>query len=237
MTDLHTHILPGMDDGARTQNESLTMLRMERDQGVDTVVLTPHFYREKEEIGHFLMRRENAMLSLKQAIARLPEEERDGLPKLVPGAEVAWRPNMPDWEELSRLCMGQTRNLLLELPFEPWNDKMIGELYQIKARGGITPVIAHFERYISNQRKERIRDVLALGLPVQVSADALLHRFARNRPLKLLRQGNVQIIASDCHRATHRSPDLKLAMDLVRKKLGDGKAEHLMACANGLVIP
>ena len=53
MTDLHTHILPGMDDGAKTVEDSLAMLRMEYDQGVDTVVLTPHFYRDRENPKHF----------------------------------------------------------------------------------------------------------------------------------------------------------------------------------------
>ena len=57
MTDLHTHILPGMDDGAVSVETSLEMLRMERDQGVDAVVLTPHFYRDRERPEQFLARR------------------------------------------------------------------------------------------------------------------------------------------------------------------------------------
>jgi len=60
LTDLHTHILPGMDDGARNVAMSLAMLEAERAQGVDTVVLTPHFYREREDAERFLQRREAA---------------------------------------------------------------------------------------------------------------------------------------------------------------------------------
>ena len=54
MIDIHTHILPGMDDGASTPEESLAMLRMQREQGVDTVFLTPHFHRDRENPEHFL---------------------------------------------------------------------------------------------------------------------------------------------------------------------------------------
>ena len=81
MTDLHTHILPGMDDGARTVKESLKMLRMERSQGVDTVVLTPHFYRDYETPEHFLQRREESVRVLETVIGRLPESEQKKLPR------------------------------------------------------------------------------------------------------------------------------------------------------------
>ena len=75
MTDLHTHILPGMDDGAESVEMSLDMLRMERDQGVDAVVLTPHFYRDRERPEHFLNRRRAAGEALRDALMALPEEE------------------------------------------------------------------------------------------------------------------------------------------------------------------
>ena len=85
MTDLHTHILPGVDDGAKAPEESLEMLRMERDQGVDTVVLTPHFYRDRERPEHFLKRRRAAGEALRDALMALPEEELpEEAPELLP---------------------------------------------------------------------------------------------------------------------------------------------------------
>ena len=125
MTDLHTHILHGMDDGSPDVETSLAMLREEARQGVDTVVLTPHFYRDRERPEHFLARRERAADRLNDAILSLPEEERRALPRLVLGAEVAWWPNLADCEELPELCIGRTKNLLVELPFTPWNDRML----------------------------------------------------------------------------------------------------------------
>ena len=89
MTDLHTHILPGMDDGAPDVETSLAMLREEARQGVDTVVLTPHFYRDRERPEHFLARRARAADRLNSAIQALPGEERRAMPRLILGAEVA----------------------------------------------------------------------------------------------------------------------------------------------------
>ena len=57
MIDFHTHILPGLDDGAKTLDESIQLLKMEEEQGVDTIVLTPHYYHEREDLKSFLQRR------------------------------------------------------------------------------------------------------------------------------------------------------------------------------------
>lgn len=228
MTDLHTHILPGMDDGARDADMSLAMLRMERDQGIDTVVLTPHFYRERERVEWFLKRRHEASRVLLEKLMSLPEEERNTLPRLIVGAEVAWGPNLADWPDLDKLCMGRTRNLLLELPFTPWNDMLFHQLYDFMGRTGITPVIAHIERYRKAQKKEAIQEILSMGLPVQISAEPLLHTLSRGKELSLLRERQVQFIASDCHNTTTRPPNLGPALKVVAAKLGEGKVESMV---------
>lgn len=234
MTDLHTHILPGIDDGAKDAQESLAMLRMEREQGVDTVVLTPHFYRDKENPKHFLQRREKSMLTLGKRILELPEPERGALPRLLIGAEVAWAPNLADWDELPELCIGETKNLLLEMPFTPWNDRMIDQIYDLISRTGITPVIAHLERYLKIQRPEHIRELLEVGAPVQVSGDVLLHFMSRGSAMKLLKNRQAHLLASDCHNCTTRRPDLKAALNVVRQKLGSHRTETLIRCADEL---
>ena len=234
MTDLHTHILPGMDDGAKTVEDSLALLRMEMEQGVDTVVLTPHFYRDQERPEHFLARREASFGLLQQEICALPEGERESLPALIVGAEVAWRPNLSDWEELPRFCIGATKNLLLELPFTPWNDQMLHQIYDMVGRTGITPVIAHLERYLKIQRPELIRDVLSLDVPIQISSDIFLHPLTRGTGLKMLKRGQAHFLASDCHNLTTRKPNLATAMAVVEKKLGVECVQALNACASEL---
>lgn len=228
MTDLHTHILPGMDDGARTTEDSLAMLRAQREQGVDTVVLTPHFYRDRERPERFFSRREACFDALTKALNALPREERDSLPRLILGAEVAWRPNLSDWEELPRFCIGNTQNILLELPFSPWNDQMIHQIYDMVGRTGILPVIAHLERYLKIQRPELIRDVMDLGVPVQVSSDIFLHPLTRGVGLKMLKRGQAHLLASDCHNMTSRPPSLAPAFEVVRRKLGEDCVDALV---------
>lgn len=228
MIDLHTHILPGIDDGAKSAEDSLALLRMQAEQAVDTVVLTPHFYRDRENPKHFLQRRAKAVEVLEGYLQSLPEETLGALPRRILGAEVAWAPNLVDWEELPEFCIGDTKNLLLELPFIPWNDRMIDGIYDLISRTGIMPVIAHLERYLKIQRPEHIRDVLELGVPVQVSGDVLLRFTTRGGAMKLLKNRQAHLIASDCHSLEKRPPNMKAAMDVVRKKLGDRTAENLL---------
>lgn len=138
MTDLHTHILPRMDDGAPDTAASLAMLRMEAAQGVTGVALTPHFHRDRESIEQFLARRQAAWEHLSAAM----EKTAEPFPDLVLGAEVAWMPNMNHWDDLEALCLGSSRYLLLELPFTPWSGSMIDQLYSLAAQSGVTPVLA-----------------------------------------------------------------------------------------------
>ena len=233
MTDLHTHILPGMDDGAENVEKSIEMLKAQRSQGVDTVVLTPHFYRYQENPKMFLERRLKSASELAKAMEKMGEERRE-LPTLVLGAEVAWRPDMAEWDELAQLCIGQTNNLLLELPFGPWSDKMLDHLYNFIGRSGVMPIIAHLDRYLKLQPKEYIEDVMSLGAYVQVGSDILCHPLHRSGAMKLLRDGKVHTIASDCHDMTHRPPNLAAAMQIIRRKLGENVVEDLVSFSDKL---
>lgn len=234
MTDLHTHILPGMDDGAHDADESLAMLRMERDQGVTAVVLTPHFYFERESVRHFLERREKALRVLNARLQELPKEERDSLPRMIPGAEVAWHPELCECGELTSLCIGDTKNILLELPFVPWSGRMFNYLYDLIGQTGVNPVIAHLERYMKQQKSQQLMEVFDLGVPVQISAEILTHPLARGKVMKLLKKQRVHILASDCHNCTDRPPNVGEGMQVVRRKLGDRCARALEQSAKEL---
>lgn len=234
MTDLHTHILPGMDDGARDAEMSIAMLRAEWQQGVDTVVLTPHCYREKEPIQRFLQRREAAKQRLDQAIAELQEP----LPQLLLGAEVAWAPHMADWPELEQLCIQGTEQLLLELPFSPWTDQMIRDIYDMMGRRGITPILAHLERYQKRQNARMFREVLSLGVPVQLSSTPLQGGWSeRHLLVKMLKKEQAHLLASDCHNLTTRVPDLRKGLDAAAELLGAERARQLADAADQLVQP
>ena len=237
MIDLHTHILPAMDDGAKDVQTSLELLRMEAEQGIDAVVLTPHFYRDRETPAHFLARRDQSARSLLSAIGQLPAPEQAALPRLALGAEIAWVPNLADWPELPRLCLGSSPYFLLELPFRPWTDQLINQLYELPGRTGLTPVLAHLERYLKAQKRSHLEAVLALGVPIQVSAEPLLHLTQRAPVLNLLRTHRAQLIASDAHDLTTRPPNLGQALKTLRRKLGDPYISTLITRTTDLLTP
>ncbi len=235
MTDLHTHILPGMDDGSRSVEMSVDMLRAQAAQGVGTVVLTPHYYRERESSGHVLERRAQAMETLRAALDALPEEERAALPELRLAAEVAWVPNLIDCGRLRELCYPGTSAFLLELPMSPWYDGLFHQLFDLMNMTGLTPVIAHIDRYWRSQRPERMAELRSLGLPTQLSAEALLHFSTRGPALRELRQGTARLLMSDCHNLQSRRPNLREGMDVAGKKLGAAARDALIAETDALL--
>jgi protein-tyrosine phosphatase len=228
MTDLHTHILPGMDDGAKTVEESLQMLRMEKAQGVDVVALTPHFYRDRERPEHFLKRRKEAAILLRNAMEKLTEEELENIPRPILGAEVALFPNLAEIPELHSLCIGKTKNLLVEMPFTPWNDIILRQLYDLLDKTDVIPVIAHLERYFKIQKPERIQEIMDLGVAIQISSDVLQHPMSRGNVLRMMKNGGRFFLASDCHNTESRPPNLEKGMEIVRKKLGESQAETMV---------
>lgn len=218
MTDLHTHILPGMDDGSQDIAESLSLLRMELSQGVDTVILTPHFYRWQEPAQAFLQRRRLAFDRLRPS---LPPEA----PYLLLGAEVAWFPTLAEEPELERLRLGDSRYFLLELPFERWNARLLDQIYDLTCATGLTPVLAHVERYLG-QDKSQLAELIAMGLPMQMNADSLLSWWSRRGCVKLLKQGRWHL-ASDCHNTGKRPPRLGEAVPILHQKLGPERTARL----------
>lgn len=228
MTDLHTHILPRMDDGAPDTAVSLGLLRAEAEQGVTGVALTPHFYRNRETPERFLARRQAAWERLCERIDAMAPEETAAFPRLALGAEVAWMPNLDRWDDIERLCIGRSRYLLLELPFTPWNSGMLDQMHALLGRGKVTPVLAHLERYLGTQKREYIRELLDMHVPIQLSAACMLHPAERWRSVRLMRGGGNFLLASDCHDLRGRKPDLGPAAAAMRKCMGREEVERLL---------
>jgi len=221
LTDLHTHILPGMDDGARNVAMSLAMLEAERAQGVDTVVLTPHFYREREDAERFLQRREAALTKLRDA---LPEDA----PRLIPGAEVAWFHGLSSEPLLEKLCLGKSKYLLLELPYATWSRHLVNQVYQFSCYSGVIPVLAHVERYLHLQQPGQVAELFSLGLPMQLSAEALTRPFQRRKMVEMLKHGE-WYIGSDCHNCSDRKPNMGPAAQTLFKRLHPDHAQLMLS--------
>ena len=180
-------------------------------QGVTRIAATPHFYAEENSTSEFLERREASVSLLKQVW-------HPGLPELRLGAEVCWFEGISQTEGLEALRIEGTRLLLLEMPFAPWRERQLREVWMLQARPEITVVLAHIERYLHWQEKE-VWDMLAdWGVLNQCNASFFLLRKTRRKALRMLREGRVHLLGSDCHNMEQRPPQLGKAMALFREE-------------------
>ena len=216
MIDLHTHILPGMDDGSKTPTESEQMLCQLKNQGVDVVVATPHFYADRESPREFLQRRQ-------KSFEQLPKSDQ----QILLGAEVAYFSGMSRCEDLPKLCIEDTNLLLVEMPFENWQTSIVDEVCMIPRRWGIMPVLAHIDRYCRVPGfSEKVARILKNDLMLQCNADGILPYLSGKKMLQMIRDGMIHFIGSDCHGITRRAPNMGEAIAKMKKKLG---AEQLQS--------
>lgn len=232
MIDFHTHVIPDIDDGSRSVCESIQMLRMSADMGVDTIVATPHFYAGQKSISEFISRRKHAFDSLMEACAAEAEAE---VPDIVLGAEVEFFPGMSGEADISLLCIADTRYMLLEMPFEPWSRRTMNEVRALLSVYGINPIIAHIERYFSIQGNDTINGLLDMEVPVQINGSYLINTQSRRKALKLFKENCAHLLGSDCHNMTSRKPNLDKACEIIKRKLGNEKLNQIEALGRSIL--
>lgn len=219
--DLHTHILPEMDDGSQSAAMSLQMLKRLQGQGIKWVCATSHYYARQESVEEFLQRRRKAVFELGEALI---EKNVGELPAVRLGAEVAYFPGISQCPELEQLCLGGTRTLLLELSYTQWTPQQVEEVASLSLDRGYQVILAHPERF-SHMRSywNDMERLMSLPLALQINADSLIHWSSRKLALSLLSHAQSPLVASDCHNLTSRPPRLEKARLVVRKKLGADK--------------
>ncbi len=213
MIDMHTHILPDLDDGAKNDNEMTALIRAEILNGVREIVFTPHCYAQKQPIQCFLKRR-----------AAVMERVRPLLPagiKTRVGAEVRLLGvNDPTNDALCSLAIEGTRCVLVELPFTgKWNGALLVKLFRFIADTGHQPIIAHIERYEQIRRKPTLVNTLVkMGCLIQLNTGAFLDKHTQKFAFCLLRHGLVHCFGTDAHNCEDRPSNYKEAKDFVKEK-------------------
>lgn len=219
MIDLHSHILPQMDDGSKSVEETAQLLKLLGQQGVTTLAATPHFYA-RETPDAFLKRRNASFESMSSA--------NEDAPALLLGAEVAYFDGMGNCETLDALQLGQTKLLLVEMPFSNWTNRMVEDICEIPVQLGLIPVLAHINRYRDKQQFPKYKDkLLHSGVYFQCNAEAFLTLKTRRWALNLLKKGYIHFLGSDCHNLASRSPRLNEARAVIETKLGNEFLENL----------
>ncbi len=232
MIDFHAHILPGIDDGSSSIEESIRMLRLSYRQGVEKIVATPHFYASKESPSHFLKRRNEAWSRLSEALS----EGMTDVPQIYLGAEVYYYTGISHTEDLQSLCVENTNVLLLEMPFHKWDDRMINEVISLAQDTDLTILLAHIDRYLSWQSNDTWDTLVENGVLFQVNASAFLDGWRlRRRVCRLLQDGRIEVLGSDCHNMTNRKTNLDEAFAMIQDKFGPACVNELTERAKRLL--
>jgi protein-tyrosine phosphatase len=203
--DIHCHLLPGVDDGPGSMREAVAMARVAVDNGIRTMVCTPHVH-ERYVTGP------DAVM---EGVGRLGEAlAREEVPlEVLPGGEIALSilPRLDD-DDLRGLSLGGGGWLLLELPFRGWPIGLGETLRDLEIRG-FRAVLAHPERAESVQlAPDRLRDVVGRGALLQITAGSFTgeHGARSKRAAQTLaRNGLLHFLASDAHSAGWRPPELR----------------------------
>ena len=216
MIDFHTHILPGIDDGADSEAESIEMLKAEREQSVRHVFLTPHFYPDRENPEDFLLRRNESYAKLLKACEQQIEDPAL-LPQIHVGSEVYYFPGIGDCDSIRPLALGDIGCLLIEPPMTDWTSLMLDEIESISPNLGLVPVIAHVDRYCRALKDYSLFDRLKRRrVIIQVNASFFIHEDTRNLALELLEEGRIHLLGSDCHNRQDRRPNIGHAAENIR---------------------
>ena len=211
--DIHTHILPGIDDGAENTDISLRLIASEKEMGVTDLVLTPHFNMSDITLEDFLSRRAEAFAKLSE---RLKETDAFSDMRFHLAAEVRYDPHLIKLD-LEKLCIGNTSYLLLETTGSfPFNFE---NTLSFMLSHGITPILAHIERY------EYLRSDIPLlerlidsGVLLQCNASSVFGKNRSSTVIKLIKRGYVDLLASDCHSPVYRPPNLFEAYKKLKKE-------------------
>lgn len=214
IVDFHSHVLPRIDDGSKNLEMTTAMLKESKKAGVQIQVVTPHFYADQMIPDRFLEKREKAFMET------YPIANRLGI-KLIRGVEVAFIPNMSEWNDLDKLCIEGTNLLLIEMPFAQWKKKDIDEISNLTYRD-VRPVIAHFERFVPYQKdRSSIDRLIEMNLIYQFNCENLLSFFSRGKQLKLMNECDNVVLGTDAHNMDSRKPNLKQGREVIKKRYGE----------------
>ena len=221
--DVHSHILPGLDDGSRDIEETMQTLREAYRQGVRAVIATPHYYPERYEPDA------GKVLSACRLVGNTCG--RQHLPmRIYSGQECFYYSGLIDKLNCGEvLTLAGSRYVLVEFaPDSPYLQIRQGLMSLLNA--GYRPVLAHFERYETLEREERLEDLRSHGVLLQMNFDTFSQHkwFGKSRWQSLMQQGMVDLVGSDCHGVHFRPYRADEAARCMEKNLSPEVQENIL---------
>jgi protein-tyrosine phosphatase len=221
--DLHHHCLPGLDDGPRTLEEAVALCKAAADEGIETIVATPHVLR-----GNWV---NDSRALLEERLAQLRAAIGDS-PRLLLGSEYFFAHDMNEVLRSGRgiVPLAGSRTILIEFDSHNIPPLIDQPLYRAQLDGWM-PLIAHPERNsVFQARPELLESLVRLGTKVQVTGSSFLGDFgdeARAAANEFLRRGIVHVIATDAHNLKRRPPLAREARRAVSEIAGNDIAQAL----------
>lgn len=232
LVEVHSHILPGIDDGSPDVDTSLKMIDMLKKQGAQAIILTPHYYSDSISYEDFIAKRDNALELLKSS---LPPDS----PKLIPAAEVYITKYLLHNSNLDKIKIGNTDYALIEHPFScDFSQDIYDRLLNLNYDYGVKPILAHIERYSAFMEDfDLLDEYIDMGCLAQVNISSFVDspRHLKKKLFKLVQTGRIHLIGSDCHNLSSRKPDFETGVGEIVKKCSRSVIEELENNANILV--
>lgn len=227
--DMHSHILPGFDDGAKTVEDSLTLIESLKKQGVTNICLTPHFYTNEMSLEDYLAERQEAFDAF---VPYIPEDIN-----VVLGCEVYITDYLFNNNDLSGITYGNSRYILTEFSYDTvFNERTLQRFYILIQNYNLIPVMPHVERYHHLiEHPDIIEQMKELGIVIQTNISNYSQNasfFRKRRLLKLIDKGLIDILGSDTHSMTHNPPDVfREALQTINQKCGSRVISRMMGTA------
>ena len=217
MIDIHTHLLPCVDDGSQSLEESRNLLQQAIEDGITDICLTPHFCR----IDEFIYKKEY----ISNKFNEFKESCSDLKINLYLGNEIMIERNIDTLIENNELCtINDSKYVLIEFPFNEYKDEYDEYLYDISSLG-LKVIIAHPERY-RFINEELIDKWLSNGYILQANASSFEIKDRKKLLFKLIEEGKLSLVSSDAH-SEHRPALLKDAYELIKHKFNQEVADTL----------
>lgn len=224
-SDIHTHILYGVDDGAKDLRDSMELITEEWEQGVNRIIMTPHYGPKFGCPDRKL---------LENRFAKIQEEASKYYPdmELYLGSELYYqRDTIRDLKEGKALTLAGSKYVLVEFSVDDSYSKII-QAIQDFIYAGYLPIIAHVERYGAvRQNLDRAKELVKSGAYLQVNASSFLGGFLNKTTAfcnKLLKEDLVYFMASDCHDLKNRRPNIAEGLEAVHKKVKNYEYESFV---------
>lgn len=211
MIDIHSHILPGVDDGSKSMDETLKMLKIAELDGVKTIIATPHFYRGYYETSY------TDIIKLGNQVKAAAREENINV-DIIFGQEVFLdKYTLEDYKLGKIACIEGTEYMLVEFPMTVMPKDALDIIYELQVRG-IRPILAHPERYrYIIERPSKVNEFLDERCLLQINTGSIKGVFgkkAKKTSEILINSGVCSFIASDAHSTVQRTPGISEALKI-----------------------